>query len=115
MGGFFLVLGDQSWRVSMTSTRGRNVLGREEGWANPWTETGEQAIVPEEGGIMNAADGRGVECVSYQEKTVSQRDNYPRMTDRKADDRLGCACGDQLLIISYFNISDGREGEKEKK
>lgn len=61
------MLGDQPWRVSKTSTRGRNVPGREEGWVNPWTETGEQATAPEEGGIMNAADGRGVERVPYQE------------------------------------------------
>lgn len=39
--------------------------------------------------------------------------HYPRMTDRKVDNRLGCACGDQL--VSYFNISDRREGGKEEK
>lgn len=37
----------------------------------------------------------------------------PRMIDRKVDNRLGCACGDQLE--SYFNISDRREGGKEEK
>lgn len=68
------------WVISMESQqdlnkgRGRNVPGREEGWANPWTETGEQATVHKEGGIMNAADGHSVECVPYQEQTVSQRD-----------------------------------------
>lgn len=55
------MLGDQPRRVSKTSTRGRNVPGRVEDWANPWTETGEQATAPQEGGIMNASDGCSTE------------------------------------------------------
>lgn len=70
----------------------------------------------EEGDVMNGADGHSVECVPYQEQTVSQREPLKvslSKNDRKVDNRLGCACADQR--VSYFNISDRREGGKKEK